>query len=162
MNEKKVDNILIENARITFKNFAGKPDKFNPQGSRNFCVLLDPDFALKLKEDGWNIRTLAPRDPEDQPQPYMQVGVRFDVFPPNIYLIAGGQKTRLDENSVATLDYAEIENIDLVIRPHVWEMGGNTGVKAYAKTMYVTIVEDPLAEKYKYLGGDSEDGEAPF
>lgn len=157
----KVANISVENARIIFRNFAGKPSKFNAEGKRNFCLLIDDGSAEKLKEDGWNIKYLNPRDPDDSPQPYLQVSVAFDNFPPNIYLISGGKKTKLDEDSVSVLDYAEIETVDLIVRPYNWELpSGKSGVKAYVKNMYVTIVENEFEKKYRDLSDGEEN--VPF
>lgn len=142
------DNIAIEGARLAFRNFSGKEGRFNPAGRRNFCVLLEPELAERLIADGWNVRHLSPRDPGDAPQPYMQVAVRYSPIPPKIVLITSRGKTILDEESVGMLDWAEIKNVDLIIRPRNWNVGGDSGVKAYVKNMYVTIAEDEFAYKY--------------
>lgn len=159
---EKVPNLSVENARIIFRNFAGKESKFNPQGKRNFCLLIDTESAEVLKEQGWNVKTLAPRDPDADPQPYIQVAVAFENYPPSIWLISGKKKTKLDEDTVSVLDYAEIENVDLIINPSYWEVSGKSGLKAYLKTMYVTIVENAFEKKYKDMEEDPDDGDIPF
>jgi hypothetical protein len=46
------------------------------------------------------------------------------------------------------LDYADIKTIDVMLNPYEWEVNGNTGVKAYLKTAFVTLNEDELELKY--------------
>lgn len=150
------NHITIENARIAFRNFAGEAGQYNAAGRRNFCVFLEKELADTLTADGWNVRWLEPRDEGDDPQAYIQVAVQFGKIPPKIVLISSRGKTLLDEESIKLLDIAEIAEIDLIIRPYNWVLHEGTkkeisGVKAYLKSMYVTLAEDELEKKYYNL-----------
>lgn len=147
-NKVNKTKLEIENADIHFRNFEGKEGKFNPAGRRNFCVFLEDDIAKKLEKDGWNVKYLTPRDPEDKEQAYLQVAVSFDNYPPNIYLVSSTGKNRLTEDNVNILDFADLETVDIVVTPYKWEVNGKTGTKAYLKTLYAVLEESDLDRKY--------------
>lgn len=153
-NPRVNENLVIENARLLFRNFSGRESKYNRAGQRNFCVYIeDAADAQKLIDDGWNVRVRPPREDGEEPRYYIQVAVSFENIPPTVYMITKRKKVKLDEESIDTLDFAEIRNVDLTIRPYNWVIQEGTkneksGVKAYLRSLYVVIEEDEFAEKY--------------
>lgn len=146
---KQLDNALIQDARIIFRNFTGAAGRFNAEGKRNFNVLLDDETAERMKADGWNVKYLQPREEGDLPQARLEVSVYYGKgVPPRVIMITSKGKTPLDESLVSLLDWVEIENVDMILRPYSWDVSGKTGVKAYLKAIYVTIREDELERKY--------------
>ena len=147
------NTVLMEGVRIIFRNFSGKEGQYNREGDRNFAVLLDDTVANAMAEDNWNIKWLRPRSEEEEeaPQAYLPVSVNFKGRPPRIVLITTRGRTNLDEGSIEMLDWADIINVDLIVRPYEWTVNEKSGVKAYLQSIYVTIEEDALEQKYSEL-----------
>lgn len=145
------NTVIMEGVRIVFRNFSGKEGQYNREGDRNFAVLLDDQTAEEMARDGWNVKWLKPREDAEEgetPQAYLSVSVKFTGRPPRIVLVTSRGRTNLDEDSVEMLDWADIQNVDLIVRPYEWSVNGKTGIKAYLQSIYVTIEEDALERKY--------------
>lgn len=145
--------ILIENARLMFRNFAGREQTFNSAGDRNFCIMLEDELAEQMRADGWNIKELKPRDEGDLPQPYVQVKVNYGKGrPPRVCLVTSRGRNDLGADEIALMDIADIQKVDVIIRPYDWEIKRGTevttGRKAYLKTLFATLNEDELEMKY--------------
>ena len=150
--------LIMEDARIVFRNFAGVEGMYNREGDRNFCVLLEDNPAADMLADGWNIKRLKPREGEDQGTAYIQVSVGFKGRPPRMVMITSRGRVdlcqidpetgRVREDEAVLLDWADILKVDLIIRPYHWNVNGRTGVKAYLKSIFVIINEDYLELKY--------------
>lgn len=146
-----MNDLTLRNVRIIFRNFAGAPTRFNAAGGkRTFSILLNETEAKELSSMGFNIKALKQRDPDDDPAFHLPVEVSYRVKPPRIVFISnqGRKRTVIDEDTVGLIDYTEIEKIDLTINPYQWEMENARGIKAYLRTMYVTIREDELDIEY--------------
>jgi hypothetical protein len=141
---------MVEDAQIIFRNFSGRESQYNREGDRNFCVILDPDTARQMQRDGWNIKeTKGDEEEGGEPGvPYIQVAVGFKFKAPTIVVLTESTRTMYDEGMVGSLDWAEIKNVDLIARAYRWDVGGKSGIKAYLKSMYITIEEDALEKKY--------------
>ena len=144
--------LVMESVQIGFRNFEGREGPYNRKGDRDFVVFLDREFAEELEREGWNIKWPKPNDhinpEEDDRNPYLPISVGFDYYPAKVYIISNENVTMVGQDEVEMLDWAEMENVDLVIRPYEWEVNGNSGIKAYLKAGYFTIVTNAFDDKY--------------
>lgn len=141
--------LQIDDAKLVYRNFSGIGSKFNREGDRNFAVII-PDEETKdaLVELGYNVKIKPPRDEDEAPFMYLPVKIKFNDRGPNVYLITGRVKNRLDEESIACLDRAYILKVDLDIRPYDWEVNGKSGRTAYLQSIQVYQEEtDRFAEE---------------
>lgn len=151
--------LTIENAKIIWRNFSGRQTQYNAKGKRNFNIVVPAEDVAAMKRDGWNVKTKDPRPefPDDEPLNHLAVNVNYSANsrPPRVVLIAGEDRTELDETTIDMLDRVQIENVDLIINPSYYDVNGNTGYTAYLQAIYVTIVQDDLEKKYGSFMQDS-------
>lgn len=149
--------LQIDDAKIIFKNFEGRGDKFNREGDRNFSILIqDPDTADALQREGWNVKIKEARDEDEGPFMRLPVKVKFSEYGPRVYLKSSKpEPIELDEESIAMLDQIDIESVDMDIRPFDWEVNGRTGRTAYLQSMHVVQRIDRFAARYASLSKDS-------
>lgn len=149
------DTVQIDDARLMFRNFAGRGDKFNREGDRNFHVVIPDhkiaDALVNHKNEfgvGWNVKIKEGRSEEESDLILLKVKVKFTDRGPTVFLISNGKKVRLDEESISMLDHIDIERVDLDIRPYDDEFQGRAFRSAYLDVMYVTQRDDRFAERY--------------
>lgn len=145
--------LQIDDAKIIFKNFEGRGDKFNREGDRNFSLLIqDPDTADALIREGWNVKIKDARDEDEGPFMRLPVKVKFSEYGPRVYLKSSKpEPIELDEESIGMLDQIDIESVDMDIRPFDWEVNGRTGRTAYLQSMHVVQRIDRFAARYAGL-----------
>ena len=148
--------LQIDEAVITHRNFAGRGDKYNREGDRNFSLVIDDqELAEALINDvnehgvGWNVKIKPPRDEDDTPFMFLPVKVKFNDRGPKIYLITGDRKNELTEDTVACLDDIDIESVDLDIRPYDGIMSGKPFRSAYLQGIHVVQKIDRFAARYE-------------
>lgn len=135
------DILQIDDARIIYRNFAGRGDKYNREGDRNFAIVIpDEEMANELTNLGWNVKIKPPREDGDTPFMFLPVKVKFNDRGPNVYLKTGDVQNKLDEESVGLLDNIDIIGVDLDIRPYDWDVNGKEGRTAYLQS--IRVIQD--------------------
>lgn len=135
------DILQIDDAHIIYRNFAGRGDKFNREGDRNFAVVIpEEEMAAQLTDLGWNVKIKPAREDGDTPFMFLPVKVKFNGRGPNVYLKTGRNKNRLDEESIGLLDDIDIVCVNLDIRPYDWDVNGKSGRTAYLKN--IEVIQD--------------------
>lgn len=160
-----MENVTIMNANILpgrWRNFSGKPDDFHPRGARYFNVIIDEETAIKMNEDGWNIK---PHENDQGEVSYtLQVKINFDSErPPRVKLISRNNKegTILDSETIGQLDSAYIERADVKISPYEWNINGKSGITAYLSKLNVVLNEDDF-DSINYFDDEEENDYIPF
>ena len=141
--------LQIEDARIIYRNFAGRGDKYNREGDRNFAVII-PNEEIKdeLIENGWNVKIKPPRDEDDTPFMFLPVKIKFNNRGPAAYVASGDSYQRLNEETIGMIDDIDIASVDMDLRPYDWEVNGKTGRTAYLQAINVIQNVDRFGAMY--------------
>lgn len=155
-NRNNPSDLMIEDAKILFTNFAGSPTRYNSEGGkREFSVALPLNLVEDLEKDGWNVKYRKNADGEFDPErPYLGVKVSYKFRAPAIWLITGGRKQLMSEDTVGTIDNITIKTADVVIHPSVYDVRGQQGISAYVKELYVVMDDESASFASKYADLD--------
>lgn len=155
-NRNNPSDLMIEDAKILFTNFAGSPTRYNSEGGkREISVALPLNLVEDLEKDGWNVKYRKNADGEFDPErPYLGAKVSYKFRAPAIWLITGGRKQLMTEGTVGTLDNITIKTADVVIHPSVYDVRGQQGISAYVKELYVVMDDESASFASKYADLD--------
>lgn len=172
--KRRLERAWLEGVEIRWRNFKGEVSDFNPMGKRQFAVMLDEQQADQMAADGWNVKFTKPKDPEEEPEPYIRVEVSYKNADerggraPQVYLVDppnqdGTQNppNELPREMLRIADIVDVSHADVLLEPYQWDVQGNQGVKAYLYTIGIVIKLDPFMVKYK-LGSSNPIADAPL
>lgn len=153
-------NVTIEGAQLVLRNFSGKPSDFNAEGDRNTGVILPPELAQAMIEDGWPVKKFKDSPDGGEGDFWIPVSVKYRdklgqlvKTPPRVVMITktdkGMNRTPLGEQEIEMLDWADIKEADIIIRPYEWAVRSNSGVKAYVQSLFAVVELDALEQKYQ-------------
>ena len=158
------DILQIDDARIVFRNFEGRPDEYTREGDRSFSLVIPnqeiADRLINNKNEfgvGWNVKIKAPKTPDESPYMHLKVKVKFNDRGPNIWLHSGKNVRQLTEGTVFMLDSIDIEKVDLDIRPYDGESRFGPHRTAYLQGMRVYQKLDRFASQYAEEEAPEED-----
>lgn len=150
-------NLILEVKNVAIKggwmrNFAGNPDRFNPNGGARYFnfVIDDEQLAKNLIDDGWNVKSYQ-RDEESEIEYTLKVKIgrfvdyikRVDNINRHIVDLID-PKDPEDQDAIACLDYERIESANLRIVGRAWD----DGITAYLKAGVFKIRVDDLLEEF--------------
>ena len=169
----RANRLEIVGAEMKFTNFAGKASKYNAEGKRNFEIVIPEDAAKELHDAGWRIRKNgydANRDKRrtgdfddklEDCEYRLRVNVNLDSGnPPRCFKKTSKNLIHLDEKTIGSLDYSEINNVFVEINGY--DAAKNGQLSGYLKTIVAEVADDKFEELYgNFLSGNDED-DTPF
>lgn len=128
--------IYMRDAKIIFRNFAGKPDRFNKNGAMpNFSVVIPEDEVGYYRDDcGLNVKQRIGQDGEVYYYLKVKVGKYATIYIKDENDVC--QQIPNTPEHLATLDNMYFQSCDLGIIPNDYDAGGRTGRSAYLSELF--------------------------
>lgn len=150
--------LIIDHADVFWTNFRGEEKVakntgkvVNVKGQRNFNVYIyNPELAEEMRDAGWNVKILSPRNEGDEPMFCIGVELRWkdkdgndlnEGLQPKVHLEGTNGETDLKEETVGILDGSDISDVGLVIRPRHYEGFNGPAIKAYLEEGWFVVEE---------------------
>lgn len=154
---------MIDDARIIWRNFSGKPSQYNHEGDRNFALIIpDQETADAFMNRGWNVRIKPPREEGEPPFMFINVNVKYGGRrDPEVYLYAGPNRVDLNESTVKRLDDVEIDRCNMDIRPYDWQ-GNGEKCSVYLQAIEVFQNISRFAARFAEEEGPGEPADLPW
>lgn len=137
-------------------NFAGDPrrSKFGSSTRTANIIIPDEDLALRLLDEGFNVKKTSPRDGEEEGYEslyHTPIIAKYEAkYPPKIYLVSGdAEPVLLDSETVGEIDQISVKRVRVSLNPY---HNPNTGkLSLYIRVMYVEqdCESDPYAKYYR-------------
>lgn len=111
--------LIVRNAWMLYKNFAGDPAKNYKPGdhSRRFSLLLDEPVANDLKNLGWNVKKKDARNEDEDPYYITEVTVNLDcLYPPKFQLYTELNGQYNEPIDIDPVDFIKIDNGEIRIK----------------------------------------------
>lgn len=142
--------VIVDNARIAFRNFSGRATQYNREGDRNFSLVFpNSEVADAFIESGLNVKIRAPREEGDTPFMHLKIKVNMDSRrPPVIYLRSNGKLRELNADTMGMLDDIDISYVDLEFSVFEWNRPDGSGKSAYLQSICVTQEIDRYLARY--------------
>ena len=151
----RVNDINITEGQIAYSNFAGRPTPYKPEGGvRTVTFVMPENIVDDLMRDGWKVRK---QEFEDGSYRYLLEATFLfrtregKLRDPKIFIVKKDGFIHVTEEIADTLDHAEIVSADAVIGAYYYDYAGKQGIKAYINSLYLTIKENPIDEKYRKM-----------
>lgn len=172
MAKSELANITIKDAKLLRKNFGGRPwnDRnaplsAEPSGRGDFLVALEEDIGKTLKDLGWNVKYLAPREDygDDSGMYTLPVAFDFGYYKPPVIFIVTDEGARIKQNpsTIRHLDNMSVKSIDIELRASHWTNSfGNSGEKAYVEKMAIKL--EPITDFDRMYDPSSIDNDDMF